>query len=88
MRWKRAVVVFAAVASIALAALGYNTLDWMTHICPPETWCFIWPDKLCMPFWYAYFFGGILPLASGSFLAGLIIGIVSSSKLRRGESKA
>lgn len=71
------VVAVAAVCASLLMALGFNTLDWMTHRNPPETWGFCWGlDILVMPFWYAYFFGGILPLWGGGFLAGVIVGLV------------
>jgi len=81
LRKKHIVISFAAVASILAYALGFNTIEYMCHYAPPERWCFIWPNKLCMPFWYAYFFGGILPLTTGSFLAGLIVGMVTCLKL-------
>ena len=72
------VAVFAVCASLMMA-LGFNTLDWMTHRYPPETWGFCWGlDILVMPFWYAYFFGGILPLWGGGFLVGIIVGLVVS----------
>jgi hypothetical protein len=29
-----------------------------------------------MPFWYGYFFGGILPLWGGGFLVGIIVGLL------------
>jgi hypothetical protein len=59
-------------------ALGFNTLDWMTHVNPPAMWGFCWGlDILVMPFWYAYFLGGILPLWGGGFLVGIIVGIVA-----------
>jgi len=78
---KHIVISVAAVASILTYALGFNTIEYMCHYAPPERWCFIWPNKFCMPFWYAYFFGGIVPITIGSFLAGLIVGMVSCLKL-------
>jgi len=75
---KAIIIVVAAVFSGLMMALGFNTLDWMTfggnpH---PETWYFVWPSKFGMPFWNGYFFGGILPLWAGGFLAGIIVGLV------------
>jgi hypothetical protein len=79
MKWKAVVVVVFAVLSGFMMALGFNTLDWMTHQNPPEFWSFIWTPQggtLTMPFWYGYFFGGILPLWGGGFLAGIIVGLL------------
>jgi len=84
---KHIVISFAAVASIFAYALGFNTLDWMVFsLNPPENWYFIYPNKLGMPFWWAYFLGGILPLSIGAFLAGLIVGMVTHLKLLKKKS--
>lgn len=76
----KSLVVAAVILVVCAAGLGFNTLDWMAHRNAPETWCFVYPQKLCMPFWYAYFFGGILPLWISGALSGVIIGIVLYSK--------
>lgn len=84
MASKRMVVFIAvAVVSACLIALGFNTIEWMTQRNQPEIWYFMYPNKFGMPFWYAYFFGGILPLSGGSFLLGLLGG----SLLKRRKKK-
>ena len=72
------IIVVAAVFSGLMMALGFNTLDWMTQIPgQPEIWHFIYhSDLLSMPFWWAYFLGGIMPLWAGGFLAGIIVGLI------------
>ena len=82
---KAIIVVVAAVLAGLLTALGFNTIEWMTQVPgQPEIWYFIYhSDFLSMPFWYAYFFGGILPLWAGGFLAGIIVGLVVSSLWRK-----
>lgn len=82
MRFRTKAIIFIAIASVfsgLMMALGFNTLDWMTHVNPPAMWGFCWGlDILIWPFWYAYFLGGILPLWGGGFLAGIIVGLIVS----------
>ena len=78
------IIVVAAVFSGLMIALGFNTLDWMTFGHDnPTMWYFVWPSKFGMPFWNAYFFGGILPLWAGGFLAGIIVGLVVQTWRKR-----
>lgn len=72
---KRLIAIICAFLGGGLLALGFNTIEYMCHYSPPKTWCFIWPDQFCMPFWYAYMLGGIFPFMSGSMMLGIIIGI-------------
>jgi len=85
MRKTKAIIIaVAAVFSGLMMALGFNTLDWMTFSHDnPATWYFVWPSKFGMPFWNAYFFGGILPLWAGGFLAGIIVGLVIQTWRKR-----
>jgi len=63
-------------------ALGFNTLDWMCHNgSQPLTWYFVFPDKVAMPYWNAYFFGGILPLNLGGMCIGIVIGVYTLTAL-------
>lgn len=72
---KKYVLIPVIIASVCMIALGFNTVEYMCHCNPPETWGFCWGlDILVMPFWYAYFFGGILPFASGFLVLGLVLG--------------
>lgn len=82
------ITILIIVLAACMIALGFNTLDWQTHICPPETWGFCWGlDVLRMPFWYAYFFGGILPLSLGFLLLGLVLGYNFIKKAKRSRPK-
>lgn len=88
MKMRNKLLIIIGICGIAAAlggALGFNTLDWMTHIAPYETWCFVWgiPPKVCMPFWWGYFLGGILPLFLSGLATGIIIGIAIVSLLRK-----
>jgi len=78
---KKVILVLCVLAVSLGGMLGFNTLDWMTHRCPPPTWCFCWGEKpfLCMPFWYAYFFGGVFPLWFSGFATGVVITVVVCS---------
>lgn len=64
------------ILATCLITLGFNTIEWMTQVKgQPETWYFIYHQSfLSMPFWYAYFFGGIVPLVSGGILLGFFAG--------------
>lgn len=73
---KVVIIVIAAVFVGLFSALGFNTIEWMTQKNQEPIWYFMYPNKWGMPFWYAYMLGGIIPLWSGGFLAGLIVGIV------------
>jgi len=68
---------FVVLASL-LAALGFNTLDWIvwTHTSPSQIW--MMAPWLILPIWWAYLLCGILPLFIGGLLAGAAIGLVSS----------
>lgn len=79
---RKLLVVLAVILVVCAAGLGFNTLDWMAHRNAPEVWCFVYPEKLCMPFWYAYFFGGILPLWVSGALSGAMIRMLLCSKRR------
>jgi hypothetical protein len=78
MKTRSLVIAAFAILSGFMMALGFNTLDWMTQVPnQPAIWYFIYHSPiLSMPFWYAYFFGGIMPLWGGGFLAGIIVGLV------------
>jgi len=80
-KMKKTLLILACFAVVLLVPLGFNTIEYMCHYAPPEKWCFIWPWQFCMPFWYAYMLGGIIPFASGFFFAGIIVGIVAYSEL-------
>jgi len=82
---RKRMFVFIAVAilSACLVALGFNTIEWMTQRNQPEIWYFMYPNKFGMPFWYAYFFGGILPLGGGSFLLGLLGGSLLKQRKKK-----
>ena len=77
------IAIIALILSACLIALGFNTLDWMTQRNQEPMWYFMYPMKFGMPFWYAYFFGGILPLASGGFLLGILSGWVLKARKHR-----
>lgn len=79
-KMKKTLVVLACLAVVLLVPLGFNTIEYMCHYDPPERWCFIWPWQFCMPFWYAYMLGGIIPFSLGFLLAGVIIGIAAYSE--------
>jgi hypothetical protein len=83
---RKTVVVIIAVAAMLsglLTALGFNTIEWMTQKNQEATWYFIYPMKFGMPFWWAYFLGGIMPLWGGGVLTGIIVGLVISVLWRK-----
>jgi hypothetical protein len=84
MASKRMVVFIAvAVVSACLIALGFNTIDWMTQRNQEAMWYFMYPSKFGMPFWWAYFLGGILPLGGGSYLLGLLCGYMLKRRKKK-----
>lgn len=71
------------ILSACLVALGFNTIEWMTQKNQDPIWYFIYPLKFGLPFWWAYFLGGILPLSGGSLLIGILIGYILKRRKRR-----
>lgn len=71
------------ILAACLVALGFNTIDWMTQRNQEATWYFMYPCKFGMPFWWAYFLGGILPLSGGSLLIGILIGYILKGRKRK-----
>jgi hypothetical protein len=62
------------ILAVPLGILGANTLEYMCHYAPPQTWYFIYPQKFAVSYWNAYFFGGMLPYACSFLLFGIVMG--------------
>jgi hypothetical protein len=77
------IIVCIILLSACLIALGFNTLDWMTQKNQDPMWYFMYPMKFGMPFWWAYFLGGILPLSIGPFILGYVTGYIFKGRKRK-----
>ena len=82
-KYLKCLMVATPILGACLIALGFNTIEWMTQRNQEAMWYFIYPMKFGMPFWWAYMLGGIIPLAGGGFLIGLITGYMLKGRRKK-----